>query len=207
MFLYVRKKIPEPETPAVSMSPAPTAKERVKKMFSAKRLALMAVFAALSFVVSLFEFPIFPTAANWLKLDFGNVFIMLIAFLFGPVEGVLVCTVKELLRISVSSSGGVGELANIIMTCSFILLPSIVYKFHKGLIVVIPSMFVACFIASGVALLANRYILLSVFGIADSKKFLRTHGDLSSDSILSKQRQFPLSRCFCINACPCSSRK
>ena len=84
------KKIPEPETPAVSMSPAPTAKERVKKMFSAKRLALMAVFAALSFVVSLFEFPIFPTAANSLKLDFGNGFIMLKAFLYGPVEGVIV---------------------------------------------------------------------------------------------------------------------
>lgn len=54
------KKIPEPETPAVSMSPAPTAKERVKKMFSAKRLALMAVFARSLFRRQPVRVPHFP---------------------------------------------------------------------------------------------------------------------------------------------------
>ena len=59
-------------------------KERVKsvlkKRFSAKRVSLMAVFVALSFAVSLLDFPIFP-ATPFLKLDFGNTFILLIAFM------------------------------------------------------------------------------------------------------------------------------
>ncbi len=145
--------------------PKKTAKARAKEMFSSRRLALMAIFTALSFLVSLLEFPVFPNA-EFLKLDFGNVFIMLIGFLLGPAEGVIVCALKETIRITVSSTGGVGELANIIVTSSFLLLPSIAYKFHKGLKTVVPSMIAACLIATGAALLANRYILFPAFGFA-----------------------------------------
>ena len=141
---------------------------RLKKMFSARRIALMAVFAALSYVVSLLEIAIFPsTPAFFLKLDLGNVFILLIGFLLGPVEGIIVCAIKELLRIFTSGTGGVGELANILVTTSFLLLPTVMYRFHKGLKVVIPSLVGGCLIASGMALLANRFILFQAFGIAD----------------------------------------
>lgn len=152
----------------------------VRKMFSAKRLALMAVFSALAYVVSFLEITIFPgTGASFLKLDFGNVFILLVGFLLGPVEGIIVCAVKELLRIPMSGTGGVGELANIMVTVSFLLVPTVVYKFRKGLKVVIPSLIVGCLIATGVALLANRFILFSAFGIADIEKtFAETWGFL-----------------------------
>ena len=147
-----------------------TPKTKLKKMFSAKRLALMAIFTALSFVVSLFEFPIFP-AADFLKLDFGNVFIMLIGFLLGPVEGIIVCVLKELLCILKSSSGGVGQLANILMTVSFIVVPAVTYKFHKGLKAVSPSLLIGCVLASVMALIANRFILFPAFGIKDAQGY------------------------------------
>lgn len=139
----------------------PSKKERVKsvlkKRFSAKRVSLMAVFVALSFAVSLLDFPIFP-ATPFLKLDFGNTFILLIAFLLGPVEGVLVCVLKELIRIPTGSTGGVGELANMFATGAYILLPSIIYQYKKGLKFVIPSLAAACLLGTGAALLTNRYI-------------------------------------------------
>ena len=129
----------------------------LKKRFTAKRVALMAVFIALSFCVSLLDFPIFP-ATPFLKLDFGNTFILLIAFLLGPIEGVIVCVIKELIRIPTGSTGGVGELANMFATSAYILLPSIIYQYKKGLKWVIPSLVGACFIGTGAALLTNRYI-------------------------------------------------
>lgn len=133
-----------------------------KNRFTAKRLALMAAFVALAFAVSLLDFPIFP-AVPFLKLDFGNVFILLIAFLLGPVEGVLVCVLKEALRVLTSGSGGVGELANVLMTCSYILLPAIVYQYKKGLKWVLPCLLAACFIGTGVALFANRFITFPLY--------------------------------------------
>ena len=92
-----------------------TNKTTLKQRFSAKRVALMAMFVALSYGVSFLEIPLFP-AAPFLKLDFGNVFILLIGFLLGPVEGLIVCALKESLRMIGSSSGCVGEIANMLVT-------------------------------------------------------------------------------------------
>ncbi len=128
-----------------------------KRRFTAKRLALMAVFVALSYVVSFVEIPLFP-ATPFLKLDFGNVFILLISFLLGPIEGVATCLLKESLRVLGSSSGGVGEIANFLVTSVYILLPSVVYRFHKGLKMVLLTLGAACLLGTGAALLANRFI-------------------------------------------------
>lgn len=136
----------------------------MKNVFTAKNVAGMAVFSALSFVVYLLEIPIFAsTPASFLQLDLSNVFVMLAGFMYGPVPAIIVCAVKETIHISVGSTGGVGELANFIITTSYILLPSIVYRYKKGIKVVILTLIIACFIQSGVALLANKYINFPFF--------------------------------------------
>lgn len=140
----------------------------LKQRFSAKRIALMAVFVALSYAISFLEFPIFP-AALFLELDFSNVFILLISLLLGPVEGIVVCTLKECLRLIGSSTGGVGELANMAVTTAYILLPSLIYRFRKGLKWVIPSLIGACFIGTAAALLANRFINFPLYMGAGAK--------------------------------------
>ncbi len=130
-----------------------------------KRLALMAVFVALSYVVSLIEIPLPLFGASFLKLDFGNVFIMLIAFLLGPVEGVVVCLFKEGLRCLSSSSMCAGELANFLITSAYLLLPAILYQRKKTLKTVVISLSVSCVIATGIALLANRFIVFPTFAL------------------------------------------
>ena len=135
------------------------------KTFSAKRLALMAVFVALSYAVSFLEIPMPLFGASFLKLDFGNVFIMLISFLLGPVEGLIVCLLKEGLRCLTSSSMCAGELANFIVTGSYLLLPALLYKRHRNLKTVLISMSVACLLATGVALIANRFIIFPTFAL------------------------------------------
>lgn len=139
-------------------------KTAVRKHFSAKRIALMAVFVALSFTVSLISLPIMKaTPVFFLELDFGNVFILLIAFLLGPIEGVIVCVIKETIRILAGSTGGVGELANMLMTTGYILLPSVVYRFRKGLKTVVISLAAACLIGTATALLVNRFITFPLY--------------------------------------------
>ena len=133
---------------------------RKQNRFTAKRLAIMALFVALSYAVSFLET---PPIAGFLKLDFGNVFILLISLLFGPIEGVVVCLLKEGLRCLTSSTLCVGELANFVITSAFILLPSILYRYKKGIKVVVLSLIGGCFIGAGVALIMNRFVLLPWF--------------------------------------------
>ncbi len=62
-----------------------------------------------------------------------------------------------------ASWGGVGELANFIVTFSFVLVPTLVYRFRKGLPLVAVTLAVGCFLQVGVSLLANRYINFPFF--------------------------------------------
>lgn len=135
----------------------------LKKRFTAKRLALMAVFAALSYVVSFLEIPLPLFGASFLKLDFGNVFILLMSFLLGPLEGVLVCLLKEGLRCITSSSLCAGELANFLIASSYLLLPAILYQYRRTLKTVVWTLSVSCLIATGTALIANRFIIFPVY--------------------------------------------
>ena len=142
-----------------------TTEKTFKNRFTAKRLAFMAVFVALSYAVSFLEIPMPLFGAEFLKLDFGNVFIVLISFLLGPVEGVLVCLLKEGLRCLTSTSMCAGELANFLITSSYLLLPSILYQYRRNLKTVILSLSAACVLATGVALLANRFIIFPTFAV------------------------------------------
>jgi riboflavin transporter FmnP len=156
------------ETEGVCMQlPAKTSSKKLdwRRRFTSKRLAFMAIFVALSLSVSIFSFSVFPTSpVPFLELDFGNVFILLISFLLGPIEGILVCVLKETLRIFLAgSTGGVGELANMLMTSAYILLPSVVYQYRKGMKWVIVTLIGACFIGTIAALLVNRFITFPLF--------------------------------------------
>ena len=137
-------------------------KSAFRKHFTGRRIVFMAVFVALSYAVSFLEFPIFPVTP-YLKLDFSNAFILLITFLLGPIEGVVVCILKELLRFIGSNSSGVGEIANVVVNSSFILLPGILYRFKKGFKVVIPALGVACIIGTCMALVVNRFVTFPLY--------------------------------------------
>lgn len=135
----------------------------IRQKFNAKRIALMAVFVALAYVVSFLEISMPLFGASFLKLDFGNVFIMLIAFALGPIEGVIVCFLKEALRCLTTTSLCAGELANFIMTCSYLLLPSILYAYRKTLCTVLYSLLGACVLETATALLVNRVLIFPVY--------------------------------------------
>ena len=136
----------------------------MKNVFTTKNVAGMAVFSALSFVIYLLEIPIFAgTPASFLELDLSNVFVMLAGFMYGPIPALIVCGVKEAIHITIGSTGGIGELANFIITTSYALLPTIAYRYKKGIKVVIITLAISCLIQSGVSLLVNKFINFPFF--------------------------------------------
>lgn len=57
------------------------------------------------------------------------------AFVYGPLAGLLIELVKNLLGLFSTSTGGVGELANFLMGASFSVTAGLIYKGHKTKIV------------------------------------------------------------------------
>lgn len=151
----------ETAEPAAEAVEKPKRGARVKAVlrehFSAPRIAYMAFFTALAFVVTFLEFPIFP-AASFLKFDFANLFFMIEGFIFGPVEAIISIGIKELLCWTKSSTAGVGEIANFIMSTAYIIIPSVAYRFKRGKWWVCLYLACACVMQMSVSLVVNRYI-------------------------------------------------
>lgn len=125
-------------------APSKRRRPRAKKSFSApRRSRKIALLSALAYVVTFLEFPIFP-AAPFLKLDFSAVFVLLGGFMYGPVTAVVISGVKELLSLLDTQTAGVGELANFLLTFSFIIVPTFVYRYKKGIKTVCITLAVGC---------------------------------------------------------------
>ena len=135
----------------------------LREHFSATRIAYMAIFTALAYAVCWLEFSIFP-AAGFLKLDFANVFFLFEGFIFGPVEAFVSIVIKELLCFGTkSSTGGVGEVANLIMSTAYIIVPSVAYRFKRGKWWVCLYLACGCVMQMGLSLIVNRYINFRIF--------------------------------------------
>jgi len=144
-------------------------RSNVRPLFSTRMIAGIAIFTALSYGVSFLEFALFPASAvAFLKLDFSNVFIMLAGFMYGPIAALFVGVIKELLCLIGSSTFGVGQIANMAVILVYVLPPSIVYMFKRGIKVVIISLAVSCIVQTVVALLVNKFITFPLYGMAQA---------------------------------------
>lgn len=102
-------------------------------IFNTRKTAMIGMFSAIAAVLMFFEFPL-PFAPPFYELDFSEIPILIGTFAFGPVAGVLMEFVKILLKLFLkgTSTAFVGDLANFVIGCSFILPASSVYIFRKS---------------------------------------------------------------------------
>lgn len=75
-----------------------------------------------------FQFRLIP---NFIKLDFSDLPELIGAFAYGPVAGVIICLLRNLIHMAVSQSGFVGELSNFILGAVFALVAGLIYKKMK----------------------------------------------------------------------------
>lgn len=103
-----------------------------EKIFSTRKIAVIGVFSAIAFVLHILDFPL-PFAPEFYKLDFSEIPVLVGAYAFGPAAGVMIELVKIVLKLAIkgTTTAFVGDLANFVVGCSFVLPAAIVYHFRK----------------------------------------------------------------------------
>ena len=104
-----------------------------ERILSTKKVVIIGVFSAISTVLMLLEFPLFFAPGDIYKMDFSELPALLVGFAYGPVSAVMVELVKIILKtlIKGTSTAFVGELANFVVGCSFLLPATIIYRLKK----------------------------------------------------------------------------
>lgn len=72
-----------------------------------------------------------PIMPSFIKLDFSDLPELIGAFAYGPLAGVIIALLKNLIHMAVSQSGFVGELSNFILGAVFALVAGLIYKHKK----------------------------------------------------------------------------
>jgi len=105
------------------------------KFTPARYLTTVAVFAAMSTALRFWEFPI-PLFPGFLQFDFSDFPALIATFSLGPGAGIIVELVKNLFHLFRPVGPGVpvglGELADFVMGCAFIVPAGLVYKLSRN---------------------------------------------------------------------------
>lgn len=136
---------------------------RSGKWFTTRLMVSAAILSAISAVLFYFpEFPV-PLMPPWMKLDLSNLPALIGAFALGPWAGAVIVAVKDLLGLTHSTSGGVGELADFLISIAFIVPASLLYwkRKNRGGALIGMAAGTAGMVAA--ACLTNYYILIPMF--------------------------------------------
>ena len=97
-------------------------------------LTVAAMLSAVAFILMFIEFPIPMLIPAFIKMDYSDLPALLGAFALGPVYGVIISFMKNLLHIVIkgTSTACVGELSNFILGAIFSAVAGYLYKHHKS---------------------------------------------------------------------------
>ena len=127
-------------------------------------LVKIAMLGVLAFVIEFVEFslPFFP---SFLKVDLSELISLIGAFALGPVAGMLVELVKNALHLTVSTTSGVGDLANFLVGSAFVMTAGAIYAAHRTRKGAIVSLVFAILARTAAGALVNYFITIPLYAV------------------------------------------
>ncbi|BFK86761.1 ECF transporter S component [Pseudoflavonifractor sp. DSM 107456] len=96
-----------------------------------RALTVTAMLSAIAFVLMFLDFSV-PLIPSFVKMDISELPALLAAFALGPVYGTVVCLVKNLIHLMITSTAGAGELCNFLLGASFVIPAGLLYRRMKS---------------------------------------------------------------------------
>ena len=106
--------------------------ENTKQRFGVKEIVMIGMFCALAYAVMALSKLIPINVMGFLNFDFKDAVIAICGFMFGPLPAVIVSVIVSFIEmITISSTGPIGLLMNVLSTCAFVVPAAVIYKARK----------------------------------------------------------------------------
>lgn len=137
----------------------------VKEKFNTRTLTKVSLLSCFAFIMMILDFPIGALFPVWLKFDFSDVPALIGSFAMGPVAGMIIELIKNLLKIAFkgTQTGGIGELANFIVGTSFVFTAGYIYSNKKTLKRAVMGMAAGTIAMVVIGALANYFVMLPLY--------------------------------------------
>ncbi len=127
-----------------------------------RKTTATAMLGATSAVLMFISFSV-PFMPSFIKVDFSELPALLAAFTYGPLYGVLVCLVKNLINLAFTTTGGVGELSNFLLGCMFVVPAGLIYRLKKTKSNAFLAAITGAATMAGLSVLTNYYLTYPVY--------------------------------------------
>ena len=136
-----------------------------EKLLTTKNVVLMGMFGALAGVLMLFEFPLPFLAPSFYGLDVSEVPVLIGTFAMGPVAGAIMEVVKILVKLVLkpTSTGFVGEFANLVISCALVIPAGLIYKVSHTRKGAMTGLAVGTVLMAAVGVAANALVMLPFY--------------------------------------------
>lgn len=101
------------------------------KKLNTRVIAGCGVLIGVAVILQYIEFPI-AIMPSFIKLDLSDLPEIIGAFAYGPLAGVIITVLKNVIHLLASQSGFVGELSNALLGCAFVIPAGLIYKSNKN---------------------------------------------------------------------------
>ena len=141
--------------------------EKSSAKLSIGMMAKIGMLSALAVILMLFEIPL-PFAPAFYEIDFSEVPVLVGCFAMGPLAGVLIELIKIIMNFIINGTitAGVGEIANLLIGCAFVVPAGIIYKKHRSRKSAIIGMATGTIFMTFVGCFLNAFILLPAYAKA-----------------------------------------
>ncbi len=135
-----------------------------------RTITQIAMLGAIAGVLMNLDFPLPFLAPSFYQLDFSEIPVLVASFAMGPLAGAVTELIKILVHLVTQGTGSafVGDFANYVMGCAFVVPAGILYRLHsvKSRSHAVLGMAVGTAAATVVACFMNAFVLLPMYGKA-----------------------------------------
>lgn len=135
------------------------------RVFTTSTLVKVAILSSIGYMLMFISIPIPTIFPDFLKIDISDLTAVLGGIAMGPIAGITIELLKNLLQFitGFSTTGGVGEFANFLIGSSFVLSVSYIYRINKNRKNVIIGMILGMIFMAIVGCLSNYFIMLPLY--------------------------------------------
>ncbi|NCB74589.1 MAG: ECF transporter S component [Clostridia bacterium] len=126
------------------------------------KMTVTAMLSAVSAVLMFIDFSV-PIMPSFIKLDISELPALLASFSLGPVYGVVVCLIKNLINLARSTTSGVGELCNFLLGAVFVFTAGLVFKKMKNRKGAFVGALIGAFVMAVLSLPLNYYVTYPIY--------------------------------------------
>lgn len=136
-------------------------------IFKTSTLVKVAILGAISYVLMFISAPLPILFPEFLKLDISDLIAILGGMALGPLAGVIIELIKNMLQFftGMSTTNGVGEFANFLIGGSFVFTVSSIYRISKDVKSAILGLIIGAIVMIIIGCIVNYYIILPFYSV------------------------------------------